>query len=61
VRAIELLETGGPEVLQLRETLIPTPGDGEVLIHVAASSVNFIDLYVREGRWNCGRSWRERL
>jgi NADPH2:quinone reductase len=51
VKAIELLETGGPEVLELRETPIPTPGDGEVLIDVAASGVNFIDLYVREGRY----------
>jgi NADPH2:quinone reductase len=51
VKAIDLLETGGPEVLQLRETPIPTPGDDEVLIRVAASGVNFIDLYVREGRY----------
>jgi len=51
VKAIELVETGGPEVLQLRETPIPTPGDGEVLIRVAASGVNFIDLHVREGRY----------
>jgi NADPH2:quinone reductase len=51
VKAIELLETGGPEVLQLRETPIPTLGDSEVLIHIAASGVNFIDLYVREGRY----------
>jgi NADPH2:quinone reductase len=51
VKAIELLETGAPEVLQLRETPTPTPGEGEVLIQVAASGVNFIDLYVREGRY----------
>jgi NADPH:quinone reductase len=51
VKAIELLETGAPEVLQLRETSTPTPGDGEVLVQVAASGVNFIDLYVREGRY----------
>jgi NADPH:quinone reductase len=49
VQAIEILETGSPEVLQLRETPTPTPGDGELLIQVAASGVNFIDLYVREG------------
>ena len=52
MKTIDILETGGPEVLQLRETPTPTPGDGEVLIQVAASGVNFIDLYVREGR--CG-------
>jgi len=51
VKTIEILETGGPEVLQLRETPTPTPGDGEVLIQVAASGLNFIDLYVREGRY----------
>ena len=51
MKTIEILETGGPEVLQLRETPTPTPGDGEVLIQVAASGLNFIDLYVREGRY----------
>jgi len=51
VKAIKLVETGGPEVLQLRETPIPTPGDGEELIRVAASGVNVIDLHVREDRY----------
>ena len=51
MKTIEILETGGPEVLQLRDTPRPTPGDGEVLIQVAASGLNFIDLYVREGRY----------
>jgi NADPH:quinone reductase-like Zn-dependent oxidoreductase len=56
VKAIELLETGAPEVLQLRETPTPKPGDGEVLIHVAASGVNFIGraLYVCHGRARSG-------
>ena len=37
VKTIEILETGGPEVLlRIRETPTPTPGDGEVLIQVAA-------------------------
>jgi len=30
---------------------MPVPGPGEVSIRVAASGVNFIDLYVREGRY----------
>jgi NADPH:quinone reductase len=51
VKAIEIFETGRPEVLQLRETPTPLPGNGEVLIQVAASGVNFIDLYIREGRY----------
>jgi NADPH2:quinone reductase len=51
VKTIEILETGGPEVLRLGEAPTPTPGDDEVLIQVAASGVNFIDLYVRQGRY----------
>jgi threonine dehydrogenase-like Zn-dependent dehydrogenase len=37
--------------MHVRELLIPEPQRGEVLIRVAASGVNFIDLYVREGRY----------
>ena len=51
MKAIELTETGGPEVMHLREIPMPTPRQDEVLIHVALTGVNFIDLYVREGRY----------
>jgi len=51
MKAIELTETGGPEVMHLREIPTPIPQESEVLIHVAVTGVNFIDLYVREGRY----------
>jgi NADPH:quinone reductase len=51
VKIIEILESGGPEVLQLGETPTPTPGDGEVLIQAADSGGHLIDLYVQEGRY----------
>jgi NADPH:quinone reductase len=51
MKAIELTETGGPEVMYLREIPTPTPQQDEVLIRVAVTGVNFIDLYVREGRY----------
>src|SRR3979411_555910 len=51
MKAIELTETGGPEVMHLREIPTPTPQQDEVLIRVAVTGVNFIDLYVREGRY----------
>jgi NADPH2:quinone reductase len=41
---------GGPEVLQLVDGPVPEPGDGQVRITVAASSVNAIDLSTRAGR-----------
>jgi NADPH:quinone reductase-like Zn-dependent oxidoreductase len=49
MKAIELTETGGPEVMHLREIPTPIPQESEVLIRVAVTGVNFIDLYVREG------------
>jgi alcohol dehydrogenase len=41
---------GGPEVLQLRHDYpTPAPAPGEVLIRVAASAVNFHDIFTRRG------------
>jgi NADPH:quinone reductase len=51
MKAIELTETGGPEVMHLREIPTPRLQQDEVLIRVAVTGVNFIDLYVREGRY----------
>jgi NADPH:quinone reductase len=51
MRAIQITKTGGPEVLEVRELPIPAPGPGQVLIKIEASGVNFIDVYLREGRY----------
>lgn len=47
MRAAVLTEFGPPDVLQLREVAKPRPGDGDVLIRVHATSVNFGDLIAR--------------
>jgi NADPH2:quinone reductase len=47
--AIEIAETGGPDVLSYVERPRPTPGPGEVLIKAQAIGVNFIDTYFRTG------------
>ncbi|WP_213807209.1 quinone oxidoreductase [Granulicella sp. dw_53] len=52
MKAIVIHEVGGPEVLQLRETPVPNPLANEVLVRVEATGVNFIDQYVREGRYS---------
>jgi NADPH:quinone reductase len=49
VRAIQITETGGPEVLIPTELPDPTPGAGELLVEVAAAGVNYIDCYQRQG------------
>ena len=47
--AIEITEHGGPEVLKPVRRPVPAPGDGEVLIKVAAAGVNRPDLAQRAG------------
>jgi NADPH2:quinone reductase len=49
MKAIQIQQTGGPEVLQLAELPIPEPGPGQVLIRVEAIGVNFIEIYFRKG------------
>ncbi|HEY2537046.1 MAG TPA: zinc-binding dehydrogenase [Solirubrobacteraceae bacterium] len=47
MRAIQMSEFGGPEVLKLVELPIPEPGDDEVLIEVARAGLNFADTHTR--------------
>jgi len=49
MKAIQIHETGGPEVLRLVDLPIPEPGPGQVLIRVEATGVNFIEIYFRKG------------
>ncbi len=43
MKAIVVHEYGGPEVLKFEEYPDPVPGPGEILVRVAAASVNPID------------------
>jgi NADPH:quinone reductase len=47
--AIEVAQTGGPEVLSYVERPQPSPGPGEVVIKAEAIGLNFIDTYFRSG------------
>ena len=49
--AIAITRYGGPEVLQPVDLPIPQPGEGEVLIRVAAAGLNRPDLMQREGKY----------
>jgi NADPH:quinone reductase len=51
MHAIEVSETGGPEVLRYVDTSQPSPGRGELLIKAEAIGVNFIDTYFRSGQY----------
>ena len=51
MKAIEVPEIGGPDVLSYVEKAQPSPGPGEVLIKSEAIGVNFIDTYFRSGSY----------
>jgi NADPH2:quinone reductase len=51
MKAIQVQKTGGPEVLTLVDIPVPKPKPNEVIVKIAASGVNFIDVYFREGRY----------
>src|SRR5258708_21092398 len=48
---IEIAAPGGPEQLKLGQRPVPQPGDGEVLVRVAAAGVNRPDVMQRQGRY----------
>lgn len=51
MKAIQVSQTGGPDVLTLVDLPTPTPKPNEALVEIKASGVNFIDVYFREGRY----------
>ncbi|HEY1468413.1 MAG TPA: NADPH:quinone reductase [Candidatus Acidoferrum sp.] len=51
MKAIQVHQFGGPEVLVLDEVPTPKPGPGEVLVHVRAAGVNPYDTYMRAGTY----------
>lgn len=49
IRAVVVTANGGPEVLEVHDRPVPAVGPGQLLVEVAASGVNFIDVYRRQG------------
>src|SRR3954451_7446319 len=48
MRAIQIEEFGGPEVMQVADLPTPEPDDGEVLIRVSRAGINWADTHTRE-------------
>ena len=51
MQAIAIERNGGPEVLELRDLPVPEPKEGQALVRLEASGINFIDVYVRSGAY----------
>jgi NADPH2:quinone reductase len=51
MKAIQVSQVGGPEVLKLADLPMPSPQPNEAVVQIKAAGVNFIDVYLREGRY----------
>src|SRR5579863_4704537 len=51
MKAIQVPRNGGAEVLTVVDLPLPQPKANEILVKIAASGINFIDVYLREGRY----------
>ncbi|PRW65260.1 quinone oxidoreductase family protein [Actinopolyspora mortivallis] len=51
MRAVRMVEHGGPEVLRYEEVADPAVGPHDLLVDVTACGVNFIDTYQRSGQY----------
>lgn len=51
MKAIQIHQFGGPEVLEIHDVPTPKPGPGQILVRVHASGVNPYDTYMRNGSY----------
>jgi NADPH:quinone reductase len=51
MRAVQIQEFGGPEVLKVADLPMPEPGDGELLVKVSHAGINFADTHQRENTY----------
>ena len=49
MKAIQIMEHGGPEAMKYQDVAALTPGEGQALVEVQAVGVNFTDVYNRMG------------
>ena len=49
MKAIRVNKNGASDVMQLEEVPTPKPGEGQLLVKLAAAGLNYIDTYQRSG------------
>jgi NADPH2:quinone reductase len=49
MKAVQIAEVGGPEVLQYVDAPRPEPGQGQALVEIKAAGINYTDVYSRTG------------
>ncbi len=58
MRAVQIKEFGGPEVMELVELPDPEPADGEVVVEVARAGINFADTHATRNDYLAEQSCR---
>lgn len=61
MKCIQIDRYGGPEVLVHRETATPVVRQGEVLVRISHSGINFMDVHTREGKYAASRTYHVTL
>lgn len=51
MKAIQMTQYGGPEVLKIADLAIQSPGHNQALVRIKRAGVNFIDIYQRRGAY----------
>lgn len=51
MKAVQFDRAGGPEVIRVVDSPIPTPEPGEARVRVEACGLNFSDIMIRQGRY----------
>jgi NADPH2:quinone reductase len=55
--AIQIDRYGGPEVIERRHIPVPEPGPGQLLVRMAHSGINFMDVHTRIGKYVGSRTY----
>ena len=51
MKAVRVHAPGGPEALRYEDVEVPTAGEGQAVVKIAASGLNFIDVQYRAGKY----------
>jgi NADPH2:quinone reductase len=61
MKAMAIAQFGGPENLQLMQIAEPRPAAGEALVQLEYAGINFIDVYMRSGRYARSQTYQTPL
>lgn len=61
MKAVQIDRYGGPGTAQLRDIAKPAPRSHEILVRLAYSGVNFMDIHTRQGKYATSRTYPQSL